>query len=34
MAHDENEAAQVGDIVRIIESRPMSAHKHWALTKS
>jgi len=31
MAHDENEAAQVGDIVRIIESRPMSAHKHWAL---
>jgi small subunit ribosomal protein S17 len=31
MAHDENETAQIGDMVRIIESRPFSASKHWAL---
>lgn len=31
MAHDEAESAQVGDIVRIVESRPMSARKRWAL---
>ncbi len=31
MAHDENETATVGDTVRIMESRPLSARKHWVL---
>ncbi len=31
MAHDENDEARVGDTVRIIESRPLSAHKRWRL---
>ncbi len=31
MAHDEEETATVGDIVRIIESRPLSARKRWTL---
>jgi small subunit ribosomal protein S17 len=31
MAHDENEAANIGDTVRIIESRPLSARKRWVL---
>ncbi len=30
-AHDENNSAQVGDIVRIEESRPMSRLKRWTL---
>lgn len=30
-AHDETNAAQVGDRVRIIESRPLSRDKHWRL---
>lgn len=30
-AHDEAEAAQVGDMVTIIESRPRSALKRWEL---
>ena len=29
MAHDENNACQVGDVVRIVESRPLSKHKRW-----
>lgn len=29
MAHDETNDCNVGDTVRIIETRPMSAHKHW-----
>lgn len=33
MAHDEKNEAQPGDKVMIIETRPMSAHKHFALTK-
>ena len=28
-AHDENNACQVGDIVTIQESRPLSRHKRW-----
>ena len=28
-AHDENNEAKVGDIVRIIESRPLSKEKRW-----
>ena len=30
-AHDEENKAKVGDRVRIIESRPMSRSKRWAL---
>lgn len=31
MAHDEGETAKLGDRVRIIESRPVSRNKRWAL---
>jgi len=30
-AHDEQRAAQIGDVVRIIECRPMSKLKRWRL---
>jgi small subunit ribosomal protein S17 len=30
-AHDEKQAAQVGDVVRIIECRPLSRLKRWEL---
>lgn len=30
-AHDENGTAKVGDVVRIIESRPLSKLKRWTL---
>ena len=30
-AHDEESAAKVGDVVRIIECRPLSKLKHWRL---
>jgi hypothetical protein len=30
-AHDEERAAKVGDVVRIIECRPMSKLKRWRL---
>lgn len=29
MAHDETNDCNVGDTVRIVETRPMSAHKRW-----
>jgi small subunit ribosomal protein S17 len=29
MAHDENSLCQLGDRVKIIESRPLSRHKRW-----
>ena len=29
MAHDEHNACQMGDVVRIIESRPLSKRKRW-----
>ncbi len=32
-AHDENNEARIGDIVRIEESRPMSATKRWRLVQ-
>lgn len=32
MVHDEANAARVGDTVRIIETRPLSARKRWRLT--
>jgi small subunit ribosomal protein S17 len=30
-AHDEEQTAKVGDVVRIIESRPLSKLKRWSL---
>lgn len=29
MAHDEQNACRIGDLVRILESRPISRHKRW-----
>jgi small subunit ribosomal protein S17 len=31
MVHDERNEARVGDTVRIIETRPISARKRWRL---
>jgi small subunit ribosomal protein S17 len=31
MAHNEGNAARSGDLVRIVESRPISRHKHWVV---
>ena len=31
MAHDEESACRVGDLVRIIESRPLSRRQHWVV---
>ena len=31
MAHDEHRKAHEGDMVRIIESRPLSKNKRWSL---
>lgn len=33
MAHDENNECNIGDLVRIIESRPLSAKKRWNLVE-
>ena len=33
MVHDENNSAREGDIVQIMESRPLSAQKRWTLHK-
>jgi small subunit ribosomal protein S17 len=30
-AHDEENACRIGDLVRIIESRPLSREKRWAV---
>jgi small subunit ribosomal protein S17 len=32
-AHDERNEARIGDTVRIVESRPLSATKRWRLTE-
>ena len=32
-AHDENDSAQVGDVVEIMATRPMSKLKRWRLTR-
>jgi small subunit ribosomal protein S17 len=32
-AHDEQNNANVGDLVRVMESRPLSKDKHWRLTE-
>jgi small subunit ribosomal protein S17 len=33
MAHDETNACGIGDLVRIVESRPLSALKRWRLVE-
>ncbi|TVQ73912.1 MAG: 30S ribosomal protein S17 [Balneolaceae bacterium] len=33
MAHDENNEAKPGDLVRIIETRPLSKVKRWRLVE-
>jgi small subunit ribosomal protein S17 len=33
-AHDENNTCQVGDLVEIIEARPMSATKRWRVLRT
>jgi len=32
MAHDEQNAAHVGDLVEVMETRPLSKTKRWRLT--
>ena len=32
-AHDEEGGAKIGDLVRVIEARPMSKEKRWALAE-
>jgi small subunit ribosomal protein S17 len=32
-AHDENNVCGIGDLVRIVESRPLSATKRWRLVE-
>ncbi len=33
MAHDEKNEARIGDIVRIMETRPLSRSKRWRLVE-
>ena len=33
MAHDEKEECNIGDTVRIMETRPLSKRKHWRLVE-
>jgi len=33
-AHDENNECRVGDIVKIMETRPLSKEKRWRLVES
>ncbi len=32
-AHDEKNEAKIGDVVRIMETRPISKTKHWRLVE-
>ena len=32
-AHDENNACKVGDLVKLIETRPLSKEKRWRITE-
>ena len=32
-AHDADNACQIGDLVRIVESRPLSKEKRWVVTE-
>ncbi|CAG0969898.1 30S ribosomal protein S17 [Anaerolineae bacterium] len=31
MAHDESNSVEVGALVRVVESRPLSRHKRWVV---
>lgn len=33
MAHDENNEAKIGDLVKIVETRPLSKDKRWRLVE-
>ena len=33
VAHDENNEANIGDLVRIMETRPLSKRKRWRLVE-
>lgn len=33
MAHDENNECQIGDMVKIMETRPLSKNKRWRLVE-
>lgn len=33
-AHDENNAAKIGDVVEIVEARPMSRTKRWRILRT
>jgi len=33
LAHDENNTCKIGDRVRIVETRPLSARKRWRVEK-
>lgn len=33
MAHDEKNDAKIGDVVKIMETRPLSARKRWRLVE-
>ena len=33
MAHDQNNIANIGDVVKIMETRPLSARKRWRLVE-
>ncbi len=32
-AHDEANKCQIGDLVKIIETKPLSKEKHWRVTR-
>lgn len=34
MAHDEKQACQIGDKVRIVETRPLSKDKRWRVAET
>jgi small subunit ribosomal protein S17 len=31
MVHDEQQAAGIGDVVKVVETRPLSKRKRWRL---
>ena len=33
LAHDESNQCQIGDVVRIVESKPLSRRKRWRLQR-
>lgn len=33
LAHDEHEKCQIGDVVKIVETRPLSARKRWRVVE-